>query len=70
LIFESLRIDPADGVGQVGGLMDLFFGLTSASGTWSAAEMADWQRQAGLTPRKPLRLLIARDIAALAADKR
>jgi SAM-dependent methyltransferase len=69
VIFESLRIDPADGVGQVGGLMDLFFGLTSASGTWSAAEMGDWQRGAGLQPRKPLRLRLARDLAAVAADK-
>jgi SAM-dependent methyltransferase len=68
-VFESLRIDPADGVGQVGGLMDLFFGLTSASGTWSAAEIADWQRAAGLQPRRPMRLMLARDIAVLAAEK-
>jgi SAM-dependent methyltransferase len=68
-VFESLRIDPADGVGQVGGLMDLFFGLTSASGTWSAVEIADWQRAAGLQPRRPMRLMLARDIAVLAAEK-
>jgi ubiquinone/menaquinone biosynthesis C-methylase UbiE len=68
-IFESLRVDPADGVGQVGGLMDLFFGLTSASGTWSAGEMSGWLADAGLRPRKPLRLFIARDIGVVSAEK-
>ncbi len=42
--------------GQIGGLMDLYFALTSASGTWSFAEMADWQREAGLRPRRPRHL--------------
>jgi 2-polyprenyl-3-methyl-5-hydroxy-6-metoxy-1,4-benzoquinol methylase len=68
-VFESLRVDPAEGIGQIGGLMDLFFGITSASGTWSAAEIGDWQHQAGLKPRKPMRLFLARDVAVVAADK-
>ncbi|HZC04914.1 MAG TPA: methyltransferase [Ktedonobacterales bacterium] len=38
---------------------DLYFALTSASGFWSFAELADWQAQAGLTPRRPIRLLTA-----------
>ncbi len=38
---------------------DLYFALTSASGFWTFAEMADWQAQAGLTPRRPIRLLTA-----------
>ena len=36
---------------------DLYFALTSRSGLWSFEEMADWQRAAGLRPRKPLRLV-------------
>ena len=36
---------------------DLYFALTSRSGLWSFEEMADWQRAAGLQPRKPLRLV-------------
>ena len=40
-------------------LGDLYFALTSASGFWSFAEMADWQRRAGLQPRRPIRLLTA-----------
>ena len=37
---------------------DLYFALTSRSGLWSTEEMADWQRAAGLTPRKPIRLIM------------
>jgi SAM-dependent methyltransferase len=38
-------------------LGDLFFATTSQAGTWSLAEMADWQRAAGLVPKKPVRFL-------------
>lgn len=38
---------------------DLYFALTSASGFWSFAELAEWQRQAGLAPRRPIHLLTA-----------
>ena len=38
---------------------DLYFALTSASGFWSFGEMAEWQAQAGLAPRRPIRLLSA-----------
>jgi SAM-dependent methyltransferase len=38
---------------------DLYFALTSRSGLWSSDEMAEWQRSAGLEPRKPMRLLMA-----------
>jgi hypothetical protein len=30
------------------------FALTSQSGTWTPEEMAAWQRDAGLRPRRPL----------------
>jgi SAM-dependent methyltransferase len=39
---------------QIGGLMDLWFALTSESGTWSFDEIAAWQRDAGLHPRRPV----------------
>lgn len=38
---------------------DLYFALTSASGFWTFDEMAAWQAEAGLTPRRPVRLLSA-----------
>ena len=40
---------------QLGALADLYFALTSAAGTRAPAEIAGWQRAAGLTPRQPLR---------------
>ena len=49
------RESPTEG-GQIGALFDLYFALTSQSGTWSFEEMAAWQRDAGLRPRKPVRL--------------
>ena len=36
---------------------DLYFALTSRSGLWSTEEMSEWQRSAGLRPRKPMRLI-------------
>jgi SAM-dependent methyltransferase len=48
------RRSPGEG-GQLGGLLDLYFSLTSEAGTWSFEEMAGWQREAGLLPRKPVR---------------
>lgn len=37
---------------------DLYFALTSRSGLWTFAEMADWQRAAGLVPHKPMHLIM------------
>ncbi len=42
--------------GQTGAALELYFALTSQSGTWAAERMADWQRDAGLVPRKLMRL--------------
>ena len=49
------RESPTEG-GQIGALFDLYFALTSQSGTWSFEQMASWQRDAGLRPLKPVRL--------------
>jgi SAM-dependent methyltransferase len=57
VIQELVRPHTPDEAGQTGALLDLYFALTSESGTWSFEEMADWQREAGLKPRKPIRLL-------------
>jgi SAM-dependent methyltransferase len=46
--FERAAHPGAGGV--VAATLDLYFSLTSTSGTWSAAEMAGWQRAAGLSP--------------------
>jgi SAM-dependent methyltransferase len=55
-ILELIRPRSPRAAGQTGALLDLFFAVTSLSGTWSQAELADWQLEAGLTPLKPIRL--------------
>jgi SAM-dependent methyltransferase len=57
IIGDMIRPEPPGATGQIGALTDLYFALTSESGTWSFAEMAEWQRQAGLRPRRPIRLI-------------
>lgn len=58
------------GRGQVGALLDLYFALTSRSGTWSCEEIAGWQREAGLVPRRPIRLRTVPGAVELVAVKR
>lgn len=59
VILELVRLQSPGEGGQLGGLLGLYFALTSESGTWSFAEMADWQRDAGLAPRAPIRFRTA-----------
>jgi 2-polyprenyl-3-methyl-5-hydroxy-6-metoxy-1,4-benzoquinol methylase len=68
-LYDAIRLDPNHGVGQIGGLLDLFFGIISESGTWSGEEMASWQRDAGLRPRKLMRMRLVRDVGVQAAVK-
>jgi SAM-dependent methyltransferase len=44
---------------QAGGLFDLYFALTSRSGSWSVGEMESWLRDASLVPGKPVRFRTA-----------
>jgi SAM-dependent methyltransferase len=55
-IVELIRPGKPGESGQMGALLDLYFALTSQSGTWSIEEMTSWQRDAGLTPLRPIRL--------------
>jgi len=59
VIQELYRQRSPDEAGQIGALLGLYFALTSESGTWSFEEMADWQREAGLAPRKPVKFVTA-----------
>jgi len=52
--FVVLDIERGRG-GVMGGMMDLYFSLTSASGTWTADEIAGWQRAAGFRALGPVR---------------
>ena len=56
MVIQEVRRGSPNRADSFGGLLDLCFAVTSASGTWSFDEMADWQREAGLEPRRPLTL--------------
>jgi SAM-dependent methyltransferase len=70
VIQEVIRGDSGRGVGQVGALLDLQFALSSESGTWSLEELAAWQRDAGLVPRRPVWLRTSPGSAQQPAVKR
>ena len=70
VILELVRPPSPNDAGQVGALLDLYYALTSASGTWSVDEMSGWQTDAGLTPRKPMYLRTTPGAAAIIAGKR
>jgi SAM-dependent methyltransferase len=55
-VLEMIRPSTPERSGQVGALLDLYFAVTSQSGTWSVEEIAGWQREAGLTLLKPVAL--------------
>jgi SAM-dependent methyltransferase len=54
-IVDAFRSPTPGKAGQVPALLEFYFALTSESGTWAPEEMADWQREAGLRPRRPIR---------------
>jgi ubiquinone/menaquinone biosynthesis C-methylase UbiE len=58
-VLELTRPTTPGGSGQVGALLDLYFALTSQSGTWSPEEIALWEREAGLVVQRPIRLRTA-----------
>ena len=57
VLADVARPESPERAGQIGALTDLYFGVTSEGGTWSFAEMAAWQRAAGLRPRRAIKLL-------------
>lgn len=56
VIVEMLRPASPHDAGQVGALLDLYFALTSQSGTWSIDEMEGWIADAGLVVDRPIHL--------------
>ncbi len=68
-VVEEFRPTSARRARQLGGLLEFYFALTSRSGTWSVSEIAAWQREAGLVPRRPIRFLSAPGVGIQAAVK-
>lgn len=59
VIVEIVRAQTPEEAGQAGALAGFLFAVSSAAGTWSFQEMSDWQKAAGLAPRKPVRLRLS-----------
>jgi SAM-dependent methyltransferase len=47
-VIEPIRVEIGDCAGQFAALSELYFGMLSHSGTWTASALAEWQRDAGL----------------------
>lgn len=69
VIGDLMRPDSPSGSSAMDLFYDLYFALISRSGLWSFDEMADWQRQAGLEPRKPMRLFPGQGIGLQIAER-
>jgi 2-polyprenyl-3-methyl-5-hydroxy-6-metoxy-1,4-benzoquinol methylase len=68
-ILDVLRAT-AGAASQTGALLDLYFAVTSNSGTWSEAEIGGWFRAASLAGGKTLHLLTAPGISVMTAERR
>jgi SAM-dependent methyltransferase len=66
-IVDVLRPAYPNASGQTGALLDLYFGVTSKSGTWSQGEITSWYTHAALRPRRPIGLRAAPGITVLTA---
>ena len=69
LVVQEISRRPAGRRSQLGSLGDLYFALTSRSGSWSFEEIAEWQRAAGLVPRQPIRYLTLPDTGQQVATR-
>jgi len=68
-ILDVLRSTSNQTASQSGALLDLFFAVTSNSGTWSYQEIADWIGNAGLTPGRAVHLRTAPGISIVRGTK-
>ena len=68
-IGDFIRASHPGAGGGIPAVMDLYFALTSASGTWALDEIASWQRGAGLMPMKTIQFPSLPGWASLPAAK-
>lgn len=68
-ILEPTRTPIASKKSQFGSLLDLYFGLTSQSGTWSAVEISEWMRIAHLKVGRQISLRTAPGVALIHGKK-
>jgi SAM-dependent methyltransferase len=68
-VIEPLQLETGHGASQFAALNELYFGVTSRSGTWTARDTAGWQRDAGLQPAAEPVALSGGDIGLQIAKK-
>ena len=69
VIEEFHRFQSPKEVVELGALSNLYSAATSEAGTWSMKEIAQWQREVSLLPRKPILSLTAPGVELQAAIK-
>jgi SAM-dependent methyltransferase len=73
LIIDAVRIESPEDANRpnrrAGAVLDVYFALTSDSGTWSLGQMQDWQRAAGLRTLRPIWLRSLPGAVALRATR-
>jgi hypothetical protein len=71
MVMDAIRIaSPAEADRpdrRLGAVLDIYFALTSTSGTWSVEAVQAWQEAAGLRPLRPLWLKTMPGAALLSA---
>ena len=68
-VIEPPHIEIGDGASQFAALNELYFGVASRSGTWTAHDTAGWQRAAGLQPAAEPVTLSGGDVGLQIATK-
>ena len=75
-VFAILEQVAVDGVGEarradrrMGAILDLYFGATSESGTWTVKQMRGWLKAAGLRPRSTIWMRSIPGVALVAGTK-
>ena len=75
-MFAILEQVAVEGVGEarradrrMGAILDLYFGATSESGTWTVKQMRAWQKAAGLKARRTIWMRSVPCVAVVPAVK-
>ena len=69
VVQEPMRTTNAEH-NQIGALAGFYFAMLSASATWTAGEIAVWQRAAGLHPKRPMRFATVPSLGQQSATKK
>jgi SAM-dependent methyltransferase len=68
-VLDEFRPETPKAAGQLGALLEFYFALTSQSGTWAVEEITEWQRAAGLKPRRTINFRTVPGVGIQAAQK-